>query len=153
MKELSVSSHNVTDLLSIVNMDSWFFCYSFLSMPKLFQSWPVKPPSFFFLTWPHRFGFSSDASGKEPTCQCRRHKRLGLQRVGHDWACMHSFLHYFLLCFIIKCWIYFPVLSRRTLLFIHSVCNTLHLLIPNSQFFPPSLPRVLTLFFFFCGLF
>ena len=36
-----------------------------------------KTPFIFFLMWPHHFGFSSGASDKEPTCQCRRHKRLG----------------------------------------------------------------------------
>ena len=35
-----------------------------------------------------------------------------------------------------------PVLYIRTLLFVHSTCNSLHLLIPNSQsiHFPPLLP-------------
>ena len=33
-----------------------------------------------------------------------------------------------------------PVLYSRTLLFIHSICNSLHLLVPNSQSIPPPLP-------------
>ena len=32
------------------------------------------------MMWPNmdkKWGFPGDASGKEPTCQCRRHKRSG----------------------------------------------------------------------------
>ena len=39
-----------------------------------------------------------------------------------------------------RIWIYFPVLCSRTLLFIHSLYNSLHLLISNSQFIPPPPP-------------
>ena len=35
----------------------------------------------------------------------------------------------------------FPVLYSRTLLFTHSIYNSLHLLIPNSQSIPPSRPQ------------
>ena len=42
----------------------------------------------------------------------------------------------FPLWFIIEYWIYFSVLNSRTLLFIHVRYNSLHLLIPNSQYFP-----------------
>ena len=38
--------------------------------------------------------------------------------------------------------IQYPVLYSRTL-FIHSICNSLHLLIPNSQSFLPQLPLLL----------
>ena len=38
-------------------------------------------------------------------------------------------------------WRYFPVLYSRSSLFVHSKCNTLHLLISNSQGNPPSPPR------------
>ena len=43
---------------------------------------------------------------------------------------------------ITGCWIYFPVLYIRTLLLIHSKCNSLHLPNPNSQSISllPSLP-------------
>ena len=49
----------------------------------------------------------------------------------------HSIFHYSL---IIGYWILFPVLYSRTLLFIHPICNRLHLLIPNSN---PSLPQLI----------
>ena len=44
---------------------------------------------------------------------------------------------------ITGCWIYFPVLYIRTLLLIHSKCNSLHLPTPNSQSIPlsPHPPR------------
>ena len=54
----------------------------------------------------------------------------------------------FSLWFFIGYWIYFPVLSRRTLLFIHSTYNSLHLLAPNSQFIPL---QSVTGFFFGCA--
>ena len=44
---------------------------------------------------------------------------MGSHRVGHDWSNLAA------------------VLCNRTLLFIHAVCNSLHLLIPNFQSFPP----------------
>ena len=40
--------------------------------------------------------------------------------------------------FIPGCWIQFPVLYSRTLLFTHRICNSVYLLIPNSQSIPPS---------------
>ena len=49
------------------------------------------------------------------------------------------FLYSFPLWFITGYWIYFPVLHSRTLLFIHSIYKSLHLLIPASQSFPPLL--------------
>ena len=45
----------------------------------------------------------------------------------------HTHTYSFPLWFITGCWTCFPVLYIRTLLFIPSVCNSLHLLIPNSQ--------------------
>ena len=56
---------------------------------------------------------------------------------------IYSFLYSFPLWFIIGYYcIWFPVLYSRTLLFIHSIYTTLHLLIPNSQSIPtpPLLP-------------
>lgn len=44
---------------------------------------------------------------------------------------------FFPLLFITGYWIQFPVLYNRTLFFIHSICNNLHLLVPNSQSIPP----------------
>ena len=46
------------------------------------------------------------------------------------------FSYYHLSCSITSDWIEFPVLFSRTLLLIHSTCNCLHLLIPNSQSIP-----------------
>ena len=55
---------------------------------------------------------------------------------------IYSFSYSFPLWFITGYWIWFPVLYSGTLLFIHALYNSLHLLIPNSQFIPPpsSLP-------------
>ena len=41
-----------------------------------FPNWPKKRSIFFHKLW-CSLGFSDGASGKEPTCQCRRHKRRG----------------------------------------------------------------------------
>ena len=60
-----------------------------------------------------------------------------VHRHTHERACArthtHTHIYSFPLWFITGCWTYFPVLYIRTLLFIPSVCNSLHLLIPNSQ--------------------
>ena len=53
---------------------------------------------------------------------------------------MNSFSYSFPLWFITGYWIQFPVLYSRTLLFIHLIHNSLHLLIPNSQSISPLLP-------------
>ena len=52
----------------------------------------------------------------------------------------HILFHIFPLWFIPGYWIEFPVLYNRTLLFIHPIYHGLHLLIPNSQSFPPTPP-------------
>ena len=44
---------------------------------------------------------------------------------------MYSFSYSFPWWFITGYWWWFPVLYSRTLLFIHSLCNSLHLLMPN----------------------
>ena len=54
------------------------------------------------------------------------------------------FLYSFPLWFIPADWIYFPVLYNRTLLFIHSKCNHLHQLTPNSQWIPLPPPTLAT---------
>ena len=57
---------------------------------------------------------------------------------------MHSFVYSFPLWFIIMVYLYlieytvYTVLYNRTLLFIHSVYNSLHELTPSSQSIPPS---------------
>ena len=52
---------------------------------------------------------------------------------------IHSFSYSFLLEFITGYWVLFPMQYNRTLLFIHRLCNGLHLLIPNSHsILPPS---------------
>ena len=50
-----------------------------------------------------------------------------------------SFSYSFPLWFITGYWVYFPVLYSRTL-FICSLRNSLHLLIPDSQSIPPTTP-------------
>ena len=54
----------------------------------------------------------------------------------------YSFPYSFPLSFITEYQISFPALCSRTLLYIHPICSSLHLLIPNSQFLPspPPLP-------------
>ena len=48
-------------------------------------------------------------------------------------VCVYTYIHFFLPLWLIKgYWIYFPVLYSRILLWIHSVYNSLHLLLPNS---------------------
>ena len=58
-----------------------------------------------------------------------------------SYTYIYSFPHSFPLCFVTGYWIQFPVLYNRTLLFIHSLYHSLHLLIADSQFIhllPPS---------------
>ena len=60
------------------------------------------------------------------------------------WLYIYTF---FLYCFpwwlMTGFWIEFPGLYSRTLLFMHSICASLYLLIPNSQFFLPPTPSPL----------
>ena len=60
----------------------------------------------------------------------------------HMHTHVYHFLYSFLLWLITGYWIQFPVLYCRTLLFIHFIHNSLHLIIPNSKQIPsqPSLP-------------
>ena len=51
---------------------------------------------------------------------------------------IHNFSYFFPLLFITGCCTWFPVLYSRTSLLIHSIYNSLHLLIPNSQSIPSS---------------
>ena len=64
---------------------------------------------------------------------------------------IYSFSYSFPLWFVTGYGIQFPVLYSRTLLFIHSIYNSLHLLTPNSQSIPfnPSPLATTSLFFFF----
>ena len=64
----------------------------------------------------------------------------------------YTFLYSFPLLFITGYWIEFPVLYSRTLLLIHSIYNSLHLLIPKSQYSPlqPSFPLSTTSLFVLC---
>ena len=55
----------------------------------------------------------------------------------------HSFKNSFIVCFITGYWMWFPMLHNRTLLFIHSMYNSLYLLTPNSQSSPPPPPSPL----------
>lgn len=63
-----------------------------------------------------------------------------------DWVCyIYLYVIYMYICIYFSCsfqlqlitwyWIYFLVLCGRTL-FIHSMCNSLYLLTPNSQTIP-----------------
>ena len=65
--------------------------------------------------------------------------------VLHTYVCIHIsiFLYSFPLYFISGYWIQFPVLYNRTLWFIHPICNSLHLLIPNFQSKLPHSPSLL----------
>ena len=49
---------------------------------------------------------------------------------------LYTFFPYYFPWSIPGDWILFPVLYNRTLLLIHSKCNSLHLLTPNSQSIP-----------------
>ena len=106
-----------------------------------------------------------------------RLQSMGLQRVRHNWVTslslwliyrivpvsvvhhstwLYTYRCSFPLWFITGFWIRFPALYSRTLLFIHPVYNSLHLLIPDSQYFPllhsPPLwqPQVSSLCLWFC---
>ena len=57
--------------------------------------------------------------------------------ITHIHILSHFLFHYFN---IIGYWTLFPVLYRRTLLFIHPLHASLHLPISNSQCFPPQRP-------------
>ena len=52
----------------------------------------------------------------------------------------NSVIYSSMLWFITGYWLYFPVLYSRTLLFIHSMYNSLCLLTPNSHSIPPPPP-------------
>ena len=54
---------------------------------------------------------------------------------------IYTFSYSFPLSFVTGYWILFPVLYSKTLLFIHSIYNSLHLLTPNSQFIPSPPPH------------
>ena len=64
----------------------------------------------------------------------------GSQRVGPNWVTF-TFLKkiFFLLWFIIACWIEFSVLYSRTLFSVYSIYNSLQPLMPTSQASPPPL--------------
>ena len=69
---------------------------------------------------------------------------LGLQCVSF-WciasdSVIYSFPYSIPLWFITGYWTQLPVLYNRTLLFIHSIYNSLYLLVPNSQSNPPLPP-------------
>ena len=60
-----------------------------------------------------------------------------------SFICIYLFLFSFLIWFSTGYWIEFSVFYSRILLFIHHIYNSLPLLIPNSQSFPPPpLPKL-----------
>ena len=69
----------------------------------------------------------------------------------HIYIYMHTYIHIYIysfsysfpLWFFIGYCMQFPVLYSMILLFIHSVYNSFHLLIPNAQYFPPPPPLTL----------
>ena len=61
----------------------------------------------------------------------------------HICVCVYIYIYSFSLRFITGHWIQFPALRRRTLLTC-SMYDGLHLLFPNSQFFPPPSPTLAT---------
>ena len=73
---------------------------------------------------------------------------------GLSYTHIYSFSCSFPLWFIPGYWIKFtPVLYGRTLLFIHPICESLHLLIPSFQSSPPSWqPQVCSLCLWVCFL-
>ena len=55
----------------------------------------------------------------------------------HTYIHTHIFFSYYLpSCSVLQDWIQFPVLYSRTSSLIHSKCNSLYLLTPNSMFIP-----------------
>ena len=66
---------------------------------------------------------------------------------------IYSFSYSFPLWFITGYWIWFPVLYSRTLSLSHPLCNSLHLLIPNSQSIPPRRQQVCSLCLCICFCF
>ena len=54
-----------------------------------------------------------------------------------SYTYIYSLSYSFPLWFVTGYWLSFPVLYSRTLLFMHPLCNSLPLLIPNSHSFPP----------------
>ena len=69
---------------------------------------------------------------------------LRLEPPGKPYTCIYKHIYSFSYCFplrfITRYWIWFPVLFGRTLLSLHSMCNSLHLLTPDSQSVPPYSP-------------
>ena len=53
-----------------------------------------------------------------------------------EWFSAFHYIFSFPLWFITGYWIWFFILYTKTLLFIHPIYNSLHLLIPNSQTIP-----------------
>ena len=79
---------------------------------------------------------------------------MGSQRIGHDWATELNWSS-FPSQFITGYWIEWPVLYSRTLLFIHTLHKSLHLLIPTSSSFPlpTHFPLATTRLLYVCFLF
>ena len=67
--------------------------------------------------------------------------------------CIFSFIYSFPIWFITGYLVYFLRLSSRSLLFIHSIHYSLHLLTPNSQSIPPPAPLTLSCLIFRSGYF
>ena len=70
---------------------------------------------------------------KEDTNRWRNIPCSWIGRINIVKMSIHSFFIFFSVWLITGYWIYFLVLYIRTLLFIHSKCNSLHLPTPNSK--------------------
>ena len=83
------------------------------------------------------------ASGLLHSAALSQKSQTDAHRCRHVQSLLKSHTVAFPLWFIPGDWIWFPVLYSRTLLFILSKCNSLHLLTPNSHSIPPPRPLLL----------
>ena len=114
-----VTPHLVVSLLALAPEEHFS---SFLSTaPSLSRSW-----FFYFILLQSTYSVLSISAIQQS------------DPVIHIYIYMYTFFfsHYPPLCPIKSDWIQFPVLCSRISLLIHSKCNSLHPLAPNSPFFP-----------------
>ena len=85
--------------------------------------------------------FCCTASWPSHTCLCvYTYVCVYTHTHTHTHICTLLFSYYLPSCSIPRDWIWFPGLYSRTSWLIHSECNSLHLLTPNSQSIPFTLP-------------
>ena len=116
-----------------VAMLCWFLLYNNVNQPYVhispsFSTSPTSPP--------FHFSILSQITELSSLCYCLCSYLLA-GYLTHGGLYMLMLLSQFVpLWFIIGYWIQAPVLYNRILLFVHSTCNSLTLLIPNSLFHP-----------------